>query len=126
MVPLTATGPEVYVDTMTTVLSGSYDSLVYTLNHMKSLKIKDHLGGNVEDCFDAILVDVEHLEIAGDFKPKKLGYIIRIFEDTSDYIFHISVTQKYKKEMEFVKKIIACDKDVIKTNNIITYGFLVQ
>ena len=61
---LTETGPEVYVATMTTVLSDSYDSLVDTLNHMKCLKLKDHKGGNVSDCCDSILVDVGRLEIS--------------------------------------------------------------
>ena len=42
--PLKATGPEVYVATMTNVLSDSYNYLVDTLNHMKSLELKDHLG----------------------------------------------------------------------------------
>ena len=28
--------------------------------------------------------------------------------------------------MEFVKKPLFCDKDAIRTDNIITYGFLVQ
>ena len=47
LVPLTATRPEVYVATMTTIISNSYYSLVDTLNHMKSLKLKDHPGGSV-------------------------------------------------------------------------------
>ena len=33
LVPLTATGPEVYVATMTTIISDSYYSLVDTLKH---------------------------------------------------------------------------------------------
>ena len=37
MVPLTATGPEVFVSTMTTFLSYYYDDLEETLTHMKSL-----------------------------------------------------------------------------------------
>ena len=45
MVPMTGTGPEVYVATMTNVISNYYDYLVDTLNHMKSLKLKDNLGG---------------------------------------------------------------------------------
>ena len=45
LVPLTATGPEVFVATMTTIISDSYYSLVYTLNHMNSLKLKDRPGG---------------------------------------------------------------------------------
>ena len=72
LVPLTATRPEVYVTTMTTVLSNSYDSLVETLNHMKSLKLKDQPGENVRDCCDAILVEDERLESAGAFKNKQL------------------------------------------------------
>ena len=58
LVPLTATGPEVYVATITTIISDSYYSLVDTLNHMKSLKLKDHPGGDVADFYDAILVNV--------------------------------------------------------------------
>ena len=77
--PLTATGPEVYVTIMTTFLSDSYDALEETLNHMKSLKLKSCPGQNVIDCCAAILLDAEHLESAGAFKPEHLGYIIRIF-----------------------------------------------
>ena len=44
LVPLTATGPEVFVATMTTFLSGYYDSLDETLTHMKSLKLKIYPG----------------------------------------------------------------------------------
>ena len=52
LVPLTETGPEVYVATMTTVVSDSYYSLVDTLNHMKNLQLKDHPGRDVADCYD--------------------------------------------------------------------------
>ena len=76
LVPLTETGPEVYVATMTTVLSDYYDYLVETLNHMNSLKIKDNPGENFTDCCDTILVDAEHLGSAGAFNTKHLGYII--------------------------------------------------
>ena len=44
---LKATGPEVYVATMTIILSDSYYSFFGTLNHMKILKLKDHPGGGV-------------------------------------------------------------------------------
>ena len=44
LVPLTATGPEFYVATMTVIISDYHDSLVDTLNHMKILKLKYHLG----------------------------------------------------------------------------------
>ena len=97
-----------------------------TLNHMKNLKLKDHPGRDVSDCYDTILVNVESLESAGDFKPEHLGYIIHIFEHTSDYRFHIWATQKYKDFMEFVKKPLLCYKDVMQTDDIITYCFLVQ
>ena len=49
LVPLTATGTEVYVATMTTVIYDSYYSLVGTLNHMHNIKLKDHPGENVAD-----------------------------------------------------------------------------
>ena len=58
LVPLTATGPEVYVATMATIISDSYYSLVDTLNQTKSLKLKDNQGGDAADCYDAILVNV--------------------------------------------------------------------
>ena len=100
---LKVTIPEVYVATMTTVLFDYYDSLVDTLEHNKSLKIKDHPGGNVTDCYDTILVDVELLESSGAFKPKHPGYTIRIFEDTSNSRIYIWATNKYKEVMDFVK-----------------------
>ena len=78
LVPLTATGPEVLVSTMTKFLSDSYDALEETLNHMTSLKLKIYLGENVTDCCAAILLDAERLEITRDFKPEHPGYIIRI------------------------------------------------
>ena len=40
LVPLIATVTEVFVATMTTFLSDSYDALEETLTHMKSLKLK--------------------------------------------------------------------------------------
>ena len=69
---------------MTTFLSDSYDALEETLNHMKSLKLKSYPGENITDCCAAILVDAERLESARTFKPEQLGYITRIFEDTSE------------------------------------------
>ena len=97
LVPLTATGPEVFVATMTTLLSDSYDALEETLTHMKSLKLKIYPGGNVIDCCAEILVDAERLESAGAFKPEHLGKITRIFEDTSDSIFRMWDIQKYRR-----------------------------
>ena len=126
LVQLTATVPEVYVSTMTTVLSDSYDSLAETLNHTKNLKIKDNPGDNVADCCDTILVDVDHLEIARVFNHEHLIYITRILKDTSDYRFRLWATQKYKQVMEFIKRLCVCEKYVMKIDDIITYGHLVQ
>ena len=50
LVPLTATGPEVFVTNMTTFLSDSYYALEETLTHMDSLKLKRYPGENVTDC----------------------------------------------------------------------------
>ena len=47
LVLLTATGPEVFVATMTKFLSDSYDALEETITHMKSLKLKSYPGENV-------------------------------------------------------------------------------
>ena len=97
LVPLTATVHEVFFAIMTTFLSDSYDALEETLNHMKSLKLKIYPGENVTDCCAAILVDAERLESVGAFKPDHLGYITRIFEDTSDSRFRLWAIQKYKE-----------------------------
>ena len=113
MVLLTATGPEVYVATVATILSDDYYSLVDTLNHTESLKLKDCPGGDVSDCYDAILINVEILESARAFNPEHLGYIICIFEDTSDSRFRLWATHKYKEAMEFVENPLLSDEDVM-------------
>ena len=82
--PLTATGPEVFFATMNTFLSDYDDALEETITHMKSLKLKIYPGENVTYCCAEILVDYGRLEIAEAFIPEHLGYITRIFDDTSD------------------------------------------
>ena len=79
---------------MTTIISDSCYSLMDTLNQMKNLKLKYHPGRDAADCYNAILVNVESLESAGAFKPEHLGYIIHIFENTSNSRFQIWATQK--------------------------------
>ena len=79
LVPLTSTGPEVFVATMNTFLSDSCDALEEALTHMKSLKLKIYPKENVTDFCAAILVDAERLESVGAFKPEHLGYVTRIF-----------------------------------------------
>ena len=93
---------------------------------MKILKLKIYPGDNVIDCCAAILVDSERLESAGAFKPEHLGYINRIFEDTSDSRFRLWAIQKYKDVTEFIKKLCVCDMDVILQEDLITYDSLVQ
>ena len=93
---------------------------------MKSLKLKSYSGENVTDCCAAILVDSERLECAGAFKPEHLGYITRIFEDTSDSIFRLWAIQKYKEVTKFIEKLRVCDMYVLSQENLITYESLVQ
>ena len=93
---------------------------------MKSLKLKDRLCENVTYFCDEILVDSERLESDGAFNTEKIDYIICIFENTSDYRFHICVTQKYKEVMEFIKKICVCNKYVMRPDDIIIYGSIFQ
>ena len=50
LVPMTATGTEVYVTTTTPIISDSYYSLVDTLNLMKNLKLKYNPGRDAADC----------------------------------------------------------------------------
>ena len=80
---------------------------------MKILKLKSYPGENVIDCCAAILVDAERLDSYGAFKPEHLGYITRIFEDTSDSIFLLWGIQKYKEVIEFIKTLCVCDMDVL-------------
>ena len=126
LVPLTATGPEVFVATMTTFLSNFYDALEETLHHMKSLKLKSYPGENVTDGCAAILVYAEHLESAGTFNPEHLGYITHIFEDTSDSRLRLWDIHKYKEVTEFIRKLCVCDMDVISQEDLITYESLVK
>ena len=51
------------------------------------------------------MVDAERLNSAGFLKPKHLGFITHIFENSYDRIFHLWETQKYKKVTEFIKEL---------------------
>ena len=93
---------------------------------MKSIKLKIYPGENTTDCCAKILVDAERLESAGAFKPENLGYITRIFEDTSESIFCLWDIKNYKEVTEFIKKLRVCDVDVIPQEELITYESLVQ
>ena len=126
MVPLIATGPEVFVATMNKFIYDSYDALEETLTNTKSLKLKSYPGENVTYFCASILVDAEHLESSGAFKTDQLGYITRIFENTSDSILRLWDIQKYKDVMEFIKKFCLCDMNVISKEDLINYESLLQ
>ena len=93
---------------------------------MKSLKLKRYPGENVTDCCASILVDAERLESARAFKPDHLGYITRIFEDTSNSRFCLWDIQKYDGVTEFIEKLRVCNMNVLSQEDIITYESLVQ
>ena len=67
-----------------------------------------------------MLVDTELLESDRFFNPEHQGNITRISEDTSDSRFRFWEIQKYKEVMEFIKKLIVCDIDVIPPEYITT------
>ena len=93
---------------------------------MKSLKLRNYPRENVTDYCAVILVYTERLESAGAIKTEHLGYINRIFEDTSDSRFCLWDIQKYKKVTEFIKKLCVCDMDVISQEDLKTYESFVQ
>ena len=65
---LIETVPEIYVITMTIIISKSYRALEEILNHLNSLKPKSRLGYNIIDLCNEILVGAECLESARSFK----------------------------------------------------------
>ena len=123
---LKATGPEFYVATTATAFTNNYDSLEETLNHLKCLKIKDHTGENVAECFASILGYAKIIDSAGSSKPDNLAYITHIFENNYDPRFHLWETHKNKDVTEFITENNICDKDVMRPEELITYGSLVQ
>ena len=73
MVPLRATGPELFVATMIKFLSNYYCTLGENLTHMKSLKLKSYPSENISNFWSTILIDAGILESAGAFNPEYLG-----------------------------------------------------
>ena len=61
LVMMTETRPEVYVATMTTVISNYYYYFEETLNHLNSLKFKCHMGDNAAYFCATVLVEYESL-----------------------------------------------------------------
>ena len=111
LVPPTATGPEVYVATMTNIISDSYYSMMDNLNQMKNLKLKDHPDRYAADCHDKILVNVESLESDGAFKPEHLGYIIRIFENLD---FKAGLLRNTRRLQSLLRNIYCVTKTLCK------------
>ena len=72
LVPLISTVPDVFVSTITTFLSDSYDYLENSLTHMNSLKLKSYPGENVTYFCAEILVDAKRLDSARAFNPDHL------------------------------------------------------
>ena len=126
LVLLIETGPEVFVATMTTFISDSYDASEETLNHMKSLKLKNYPGENIKYFCAELLVNAERLESSGALNPDHLGYITLIFEDNSDSRCCPWAIHKYKDITEFIKKLRVCDMYVISQEYLITYDSHVQ
>ena len=126
LVSLKATVTKIYVTNMITLIYKYYASMVVTLNHTNSLKLKDHLGKNITYFCGLILVDAERLNSAEAFNPEHLGYIIRIFEETSDSVFHLWATQEYKGVMEFIENISVYGKYVMRPDKIMTSCSLFQ
>ena len=105
MLSLIYIGPELYVAVITTVLYDSYDALQYTLDHLRRIKLNSYTWGNVADLCAEILVDSERLDSSVAFKPGCLIYITCVFEDNSDSVLRLWAIQKYKENMEFIKKL---------------------
>ena len=93
---------------------------------MKSLKLISYPGENVKDWCVAILVDADHLESAGAFKPDYLWYITCIFGDNYDWRFRLWAIHKYKEVSEFINKLCVRDMGVIPQEELITYESLVH
>ena len=97
-----------------------------TIIHLKSPKLKIYPGENVTDLFHTILVGAERLDIDGAFNTENLGYITRIFDDTSESIFRLWFIKKYKEVTEFIKKLCVFELYFIQSDDFITYYSLIQ
>ena len=86
-IPITASGPEVFITTMHICISDSYEALEETKKQLKSLKLSDFPGENVVDCCARILMLAEQLDSAGAFEIDLLCAIARIFTLSSEKKF---------------------------------------
>ena len=126
-VPITATGPEVFVATMLVCLSDSYDAMEQTKEALKAIKLTDFPGENVQQCCTKILELCERLDSAGAFEANLLCKIVRIFEQTSDKRFELWAMSKYKECADFVKGLQVSGQDMTDSSSwTITYEQLTQ
>ena len=83
-VPITASGPEIFMTTATVCFSESYDALEQTKIELETIKLKDFPIKNVQDCVAKILDLCESLESRGAFDNQLICSIMKIFENVSD------------------------------------------
>ena len=103
-VPITASGPEIFMATVTVCFSDSYDALEQTKIELKTIKLKDFPGENVQDCVAKILDLCERLESGGAFDNQLICSIMKIFENASDKKFQLWAMNEYRACANYVKQ----------------------
>ena len=93
---------------------------------MESLKPKSYPWENVTALSAEITVGYRRLESARAFMPDHLGYISRIFDNTSDTRCCRREIHNYKEVMEFIKKLHVYDLYFIQSEELIPYDSLLQ
>ena len=105
LVPITASGPEVFMAILSVCYSDSYDALEQTKTNLKLIKLKDYPGENVEECVTVISQLAERLDSAGAFEPQLLCSIMKIFEHAKDERFRLWAMSKYKECANYNKEL---------------------
>ena len=125
-VPMSASGPEVYVAIMTVCFSDSFEALEETKNELRKMKLTDFAGENVVDCAAKVLRLAERLDSAGEFDPNLLCAIARIFEHTSDEKLKLFTYTKYDKCSALVKKLKVNTLESLNEDEFFTYEDLLK
>ena len=111
---------------MTTTLSDSYDDLEDTLIHMKKDQNQDSYEGN---CCILMCCNIDRcwsIDSSGDFNTENLIHITHIFGYTYNSRFSVWSIQNYKAVTEFTNNFFLCDEDIIHSEELIIYKYLVQ